>query len=240
MLCALLLSFSSLNGEVLLKRTFSAGEKLAYEVKLQIDTTNFGLSGRLAVLTKSLTRPGSANLILTSSDLDMQVNGADVPADPPRDVAVAMNAQGFPKAFGQQEKDLFATLFLASSVLPNETVTSHHPVKVSWKGDGGKGSIEGTITLREQRKAPTGDIAVLEDSLAITPNGDPSPAKFVFVAEIDVSTGRVLKSEGSLSISGNDGRFRLVCKPSDKESVPGRGEYHDPARMPGHSTRFRY
>lgn len=207
MLAALLLLAQS--HSILLKHAYSAHQTAGYGVTVTIDSTNYSLGGHLSVVTTAVTAEGSADLVLTQSEVEMQVNGANVPPDKPSPIKLTLDPFGFPKKFAQTEKDLFCATLIVSSVLPDQQLAIGESASLAWKGEGGIGAITGTVKLVDIKIEGNKRIAILKKSLSVQPAGE-NAAKFEVTTQMDAKTGEVLRSEGTIAIEDKKGRFRMT------------------------------
>lgn len=169
-------------------------------------------SGSLSLKVIKPAEDGTAEAEWSVPTLSVLMDGSPMPGmegiDP---LKGTVDAHGMPATLTVMGADFIYTIFAGCHFLPNAEVETGIDYTVDWADKNKSSTLKGNGKLLEVKEQDGKKIAVVESKVSLLPEGQQTPGEMEIKSEFWLDSGRMIKSEGKVTIE--DGTITFTFGP---------------------------
>lgn len=200
--------------KVKLTHVYVADDTNDYEFKGKMEGgPAIEFSGSLKLKVIKPADDGTAESEWSVPQMSVMMDGSPMPGmeglDP---LKTTVDAHGMPSALTVEGPDFIYTIFAGCHFLPNSEVEAGADYTVDWADKNKAATLKGKGKLLEIKEQDGKKVAVVETKVSLLPEGQDTPGELEVKSEFWVETGKMIKSEGKVTIEDGTITFTFGTK----------------------------
>lgn len=190
-------------GAIKLERVYVKGVTDKYDVQVSLNMDGAEGKAVAKVESKVLEEPkdGIGQVEMTALSISMAMQEQEMPTEVPAPIKSKFDKSGMPTNLEVKDEKWIYALIVLSSYAPGQAETGKE-FKIAWKSADGSVVIAGTGKIVEIVTADSKRVAIVKTKIKVTPTDD-TPGDLELTARLDVATGRLIESEGKLTVESD-------------------------------------
>lgn len=190
---------------VSITKSYKEKEVARYTFTLEGDMHGETMKASASIQTTldKILEKGKAQISLKLSDFKMEMGANTAPAPAALDTSAVFDAQGFPDKVAVKDAEFIVALYAMAGLLPEKPLAKDASAPIDWTASDKSMTLKGKITLLGTSEVGGKKTAQLEIALTAAPDGD-SPGKVKLKSTIDLATGALIESNGTVEIGDED------------------------------------